>query len=42
MAFHASKPDGTNDSLKSAISKDGTPEISELYIVPAAALCVTP
>ena len=35
MAFHASKPDGTNDSLKSAISKDGTPEISELYIVPA-------
>ena len=35
MTFDASKPDGTNDSLNSAVSKNGTPKIGQMYLVPA-------
>ena len=33
MTFDASKPDGKNDSLKSAIASDGIPETDQLYRV---------
>ena len=35
MTFDASKPDGTNDSLNSAVSRNGTPKIGQMYLVPA-------
>jgi uncharacterized protein YcgI (DUF1989 family) len=35
MSFTASQPDGSNDSLKSAISADGAPALEQSYRVPA-------
>ena len=35
MTFDAATPDGSNDSLKSAISPDGVPALDEIYRVPA-------
>ena len=35
MTFDASKPDGTNDSLNSAVSRNGRPKIDQMYLVPA-------
>jgi len=35
MSFTASQPDGSNDSLKSAISADGAPALEQLYRIPA-------
>ena len=35
MSFTASQPDGSNDSLKSAISADGVPVLEQPYRVPA-------
>ena len=35
MTFDAATPDGSNDSLKSAISPDGVPALDETYRVPA-------
>ena len=34
MSFDPAKPDGSNDSLTSAVSKDGTPQIKTPYRVP--------
>ena len=35
MVFDASNPDGTNESLTSAVSRNGTPKIGQIYLVPA-------
>jgi len=35
MSFTASQPDGSNDSLKSAISADGAPALEQQYRIPA-------
>ena len=35
MSFTASQPDGSNDSLKSAISADGAPNLEQRYHIPA-------
>ena len=35
MSFTASQPDGSNDSLKSAISADGVPVLEQPYRIPA-------
>ena len=35
MGFSPSQPDGSNDSLNSAVSSDGTPTLETQYRVPA-------